>query len=234
MNPNFLLSSLILLAGALVLVYLIYAALPAAFLRAENALRFRFSKHPKKELYLTFDDGPDPNYTGKLLDLLAENGIRATFFTVAEFAEQNPELIERMKDEGHSIACHSLSHKCAMFQGPQDTLADLTHTLEIMHGLGVNVRYYRAPWGLYNLTLIRELKRLGIRRVLWNVMIGDWSGRVTVSTLSHRLLARVSSEAVICLHDGRGTDHAPARTIKTLETVLPELKRQGYSFKTFQ
>jgi peptidoglycan/xylan/chitin deacetylase (PgdA/CDA1 family) len=65
-------------------------------------------------------------------------------------------------------------------------------------------------------------------------MIGDWSGRVTVDTLVHRLLSRVSNEAVICLHDGRGTDHAPARTIKTLETVLPELKKQGYEFKTFK
>lgn len=218
----------------LIVIYLIYAGIPAAALRAANALRFKFSKHPEKILYLTFDDGPDANYTGKLLDLLTENQIHATFFTVADFAQNNPELIQRMKNDGHSIACHSLTHKCAMFQGPRETRKDLARSLNIMKRLGVDVKYYRAPWGLYNLTLIRELKKHHIQRIIWNVMIGDWSGRVTVDTLVHRLLSRVSNEAVICLHDGRGTDHAPARTIKTLERVLPELKQQGYVFKTFQ
>lgn len=212
--------------------YFIYAPLPAAVLRAENALRFSLTAHPEKVLYLTFDDGPDPDYTGKLLDLLAENHIHATFFTVVEFARENPELIRRMQKEGHVVASHSLSHKCAMFQGPRATKRDLSRSLHIMKNLGISADLYRAPWGLYNLTLIRELKKHNIRRVIWNVMIGDWSARPDVDTLAHRLLSRVRPGAVICLHDGRGSDHAPARTIRTLERVLPELKKQGYQFKT--
>jgi peptidoglycan/xylan/chitin deacetylase (PgdA/CDA1 family) len=224
--------ALIAAAAVSAAAYLVYAPLPAAVLRAENALRFSLTDHPEKTLYLTFDDGPDPHYTGKLLDLLAKYQIHATFFTVADFAQEHPELIRRMQKEGHTVACHSRSHKCAMFQGPRATKSDLSRSLHTMKELGVPVDLYRAPWGLYNLTLIHELKRRHIKRVLWNVMIGDWSARPDVDTLAHRLLSRVRPGAVICLHDGRGFDHAPARTIRTLERVLPELKKQGYQFKT--
>lgn len=212
--------------------YLIYAPLTAALFRMKNALSFSLTSHPEKVLYLTFDDGPDPRYTGKLLDLLARYQIHATFFTVAEFAEKNPELIRRMQKEGHVVACHSESHRCAMFQGPRAAKRDLSESLDIMKKLGVPVRLYRAPWGLYNMTLIRELKRRHIRLVIWNVMIGDWSAHADVNTLVRRLLSKVRPGAVICLHDGRRSDHAPARTIRTLERALPELRMEGYQFRT--
>lgn len=184
----------------------------------------------KKFLSLTFDDGPDKKYTGELLDLLKKYNIKATFFVVAKFAEENYELIKRMKEEGHTIGLHSLEHKNALLNGPLYTNKEFEEGLKIMDKINVNIKSFRPPWGHLNLLTIRNLKKFNLNLVLWDVIIGDWKADITSDEISRRLLSQSKNKSIICLHDGRGKNEAPKRTIEALEKTIPVWIEEGYKF----
>ena len=112
-------------------VLLGYSMVPTAAVRANNYILNKMPADKKsaaqKTICLSFDDGPDPRYTPELLDLLKENDISASFFAVAESAKNNPELIRRMKNEGHLVGLHSLNHRCPLFMGVRDTRDEFVH-----------------------------------------------------------------------------------------------------------
>lgn len=184
----------------------------------------------KKFLSLTFDDGPDKKYTGKLLDLLKKYNIKATFFVVAKFAEENYELIKRMEEEGHTIGLNSLEHKNALLNGPLYTNKEFEESLKIMDKINVNIKSFRPPWGHLNLLTIRNLKKFNLNLVLWDVIIGDWKADITADEISRRLLSQSKNKSIICLHDGRGKNEAPKRTIEALEKTIPVWIEEGYKF----
>lgn len=184
----------------------------------------------KKFLSLTFDDGPDKKYTGELLDLLKKYNIKATFFVVAKFAEENYELIKRMEEEGHTIGLHSLEHKNALLNGPLYTNKEFEESLKIMDKINVNIKSFRPPWGHLNLLTIRNLKKFNLNLVLWDVIIGDWKADITSDEISRRLLSQSKNKSIICLHDGRGKSEAPKRTIEALEKTIPVWIEEGYKF----
>lgn len=184
----------------------------------------------KKFLSLTFDDGPDKKYTGELLDLLKKYNIKATFFVVAKFAEENYELIKRIEEEGHTIGLHSLEHKNALLNGPLYTNKEFEESLKIMDKINVNIKSFRPPWGHLNLLTIRNLKKFNLNLVLWDVIIGDWKADITSDEISRRLLSQSKNKSIICLHDGRGKNEAPKRTIEALEKTIPVWIEEGYKF----
>ncbi len=98
------------------------------------------------------------------LDLLAEYHVKATFFVVADFAKKNPKLIERMKAEGHLIGLHSLEHKSAMLQTPFYTDYEFKESIKIMKALGVDVRYYRPPWGPCKFVYTEKFKKYNLKK----------------------------------------------------------------------
>lgn len=211
-----------------IILFLTYSFIPSNI----NKQRF-FKKEKTKEkvIYLTFDDGPS-EYTEKLLDLLKQYNIKATFFCVANFAKERKTTIERMKQEGHTIAIHSLKHKNAMLQGIFETKKDLEKSLEIMNNLGIEIKYYRPPWGDSNLYLLHKLKSKNLKCILWNVMAEDWEASTTEDIILDKLIKRVSNGDIICLHDGRGKNKAPLKTIHALEKAIPIFLEKGYEFKT--
>ena len=188
----------------------------------------------KKVVYLTFDDGPDEKYTAKLLDLLKKHNIKATFFVVASFARNNPQIIDRMKKENHCIGLHSFEHKNALFQSRGYTKYDFEESIKIMNDLGVNFKFYRPPWGHCNIFTSREIKKHNLKKVLWDVMAQDWQGNTTVEAITDKLLLRSKENSIICLHDGRGENEAPSRTIKALQKAIPIWKINGYKFATME
>ena len=126
-----------------------------------------------KQLAITFDDGPDPRYTGLLLDLLKEHQIPATFFVVATNAKNNPDLIHRMLAEHHQVAMHSYSHRHAWLSSYPYMKKDFQYSFEIMKELGCRPCCYRPPWGARNPFTGYFLKQYGLRLVLWDVMVQD-------------------------------------------------------------
>lgn len=208
-----------------------YALLPSAW---GKLWRKAHRKKIAKTLFLTFDDGPSPKDTPVLLDLLKRYSIPATFFVVSDFARQYPDLIRRMRTEGHLIGFHSRAHDSAYLLTPKKARRDFAAGMDALQRMGVSVRYYRPPWGAVNLVSLREMRTRNLHKVLWDVMAQDWRGNITAAEIARRLRRRVFPGAVICLHDGRGTNWAPARTIQALETMLPKWLSQGYRFQTME
>ena len=126
-----------------------YAFLPSTWQKTRHRMGRR-NRWREGTLYLTFDDGPHPEYTPILLDLLASYHIPATFFVVTEFARKNPALIQRMQAEGHLIGFHSASHRSAYLMTPKQTRSDFSDGLEALAQLGISPQYFRPPWGVVN------------------------------------------------------------------------------------
>jgi peptidoglycan/xylan/chitin deacetylase (PgdA/CDA1 family) len=215
--------------GILSLV-LVYAILPNLY------FRFLSSKVTKKisvkdnSIALTFDDGPDPKYTPLLLDVLKKNEVKCTFFVLAEKALQHPDLIKRMSDEGHNIGLHSFRHINAIFRSPYHTKKDFYRSMSIMKELGIKVKFFRPPWGLFNPLTFYYAKANNFKIILWSIHAMDWSRYVTVDYIKKTLINRIRPGDIILLHDGRGAKDAPKKTICALEAVLPLLKEKGYIF----
>lgn len=187
-----------------------------------------------KAILLTFDDGPDPRYTGKILDILREYDVRSVFFVVAGQARLHPELIGRMRGEGHAVGLHSLNHRSAWRLTPEAVKRDFEESLSILRGLGCTVRYYRPPWGQVSLTSLREAKKHGLTTVLWTVMAQDWEKDSTAERILRRLDERVTNGSVICLHDAgadsRAASGAPEETVRALPAFLRSARERGYRF----
>ena len=182
-------------------------------------------------LYLTFDDGPHPEYTPILLDLLASYHIPATFFVVTEFARKNPALIQRMQAEGHLIGFHSASHRSAYLMTPKQTRSDFSDGLEALAQLGISPQYFRPPWGVVNWASLRQIRARHLRLVLWDVMAQDWKRSMTPDEIARRLRLRAYPGAVICLHDGR---EMPARRVgpfKHCKPCCPSGWNRGFAFR---
>lgn len=211
----------------IILLILSYSIIPTYYFKIK-AKTFNKDKIKDKFMCLTFDDGPDEKYTEKLLDLLREYNVKATFFTVARFAENNPHIIKRMENEGHTIGLHSLEHRNGLITSPLYTDKEFKDSLEIMKKINIPVKFFRPPWGHLNLKTLINLKKYNLKLVLWDVIIGDWKSDITSDEIANRLLRGSKDKSIICLHDGRGEDNAPLRTIKALEKTLPIWLSQGY------
>ena len=185
-----------------------------------------------KPLFLSFDDGPDPRYTESLLNLLAARHIRASFFVVARFAEQNPQLILRMRQDGHLIGLHSAEHISAYLMTPSYAAWDFRKSLEVLQKLGVRPAFYRPPWG-HTTWLTRQLAAgHHLQIVRWDVMVGDWKAFQSAEETAAKLYTEAAPGKILCLHDGRGRRGAPARTLEALRALLPLWQSEGYTFDT--
>lgn len=213
----------------LVIIYLLYVAVPSLYFKFMYKLK---RKENGKTIYLTFDDGPSSEYTEMLLDVLKKYNVKVSFFCVAEFANENEKIIKRMRKEGHLIGLHSLKHENAYFMDVFKTNKDFRESMQIMNKLGQDITYYRPPWGDLNLASLFNIKRYNLKLVLWNVMAEDWEGDSTPFDIEVKLLRRIQGGDIICLHDGRGENEAPSRTIEALDKVIPILLGKGFKFET--
>ncbi|MEG0857289.1 MAG: polysaccharide deacetylase family protein [Terrisporobacter sp.] len=220
----------------LIIVLLSYSILPT-FLYKVNHKLFQKSKYKNSKervIYLTFDDGPHIWYTPEILNVLKKYNVKATFFVVASFARENPEIIKRMEKEGHAIGLHSLEHKNALFQSKSYTEYDFGESIKIMNDLNIDVKFFRPPWGHFNIITAMQIKKYNLKPVMWDVMAQDWEGDTIYEIIVDKLMRRSKDNNIICLHDGRGKNEAPRRTIKALEKVLPVWKKEGYKFLTVE
>jgi peptidoglycan-N-acetylglucosamine deacetylase len=160
------------------------------------------------ELALTFDDGPNPAWTPKLLNILAGHDVRATFFLVGSFAEREPELARRIVAAGHLIGNHSWSHPNLALTAANRVQGELTRTRSTLEQIvGQPVKYFRPPFGARRPVVFRIARSLGMAPVLWNAMTADWSessSEAIAERLARRIdrLQRRGHAANIVLHDG--------------------------------
>jgi peptidoglycan/xylan/chitin deacetylase (PgdA/CDA1 family) len=169
------------------------------------------------ELALTFDDGPNPIWTPRLLDVLASHGVHATFFMVGSHAQAEPALVRRVLAAGHLIGNHSWSHPNLAYTRASRVRQELVRSKDALEQLtGQPLVYFRPPFGARRPFVLRAARELGLTPVLWNAMTSDWSEPSTdkiVARLSGRIdrLGRQGSAANIVLHDGNHLDLAANR-----------------------
>jgi peptidoglycan-N-acetylglucosamine deacetylase len=178
---------------------------------------------------LTFDDGPDPRWTPRLLDVLAGAGARATFFPIAPRAAAQPDLVERMIAEGHTVGLHCDAHErhsrwCAAW-----LRADTDRALRRLQTLGVAPTVWRTPWGDSAPWTPAVASERGLRLVGWSVDTHDWRGDDAHAMLSATARG-LRPGAVVLAHDGigPGARRADARqTIAYAELVTAYAADQG-------
>jgi peptidoglycan/xylan/chitin deacetylase (PgdA/CDA1 family) len=169
------------------------------------------------ELALTFDDGPNPAFTPRLLDALASHDVRATFFMVGSHAQAEPELVRRIVAEGHLIGNHSWSHANLALASAGRVREELARTSQTLEQIaGVPVRLFRPPFGARRPAVLRIARELRLEPVLWNAMTSDWkepSADVIVERLTRTIdrLERRGWAANIVLHDGNHLDRSAER-----------------------
>ena len=146
-------------------------------------------------VYLTFDDGPDPEGTPRLLDLLAEHGIKATFFCVGRQVEKFPAIFERIKKEGHGVGNHTYSHLSGWTTSNKKYFEDIERADKI-----IGSRLFRPPYGRIRPSQIRHLKQKYII-FMWDLMTGDFSPRQTPEKISRRVEKYLRPGSVVVGHD---------------------------------
>jgi peptidoglycan/xylan/chitin deacetylase (PgdA/CDA1 family) len=178
---------------------------------------------------LTFDDGPDPVDTPKLLDLLREKGVKATFFVVGKRAEQYPEIVRRAWDEGHLIANHTWSHRLLFcFLTPSRLRAEIDRGAESVRRIcGFRPRLFRSPVGMRHVLLQSNLTDAGLEYVSWSIRTRD-TLTADSGVLARRILRQAASGDIILLHD-----HLPRGAhvmLEALPRVIDELRKRGFEF----
>ncbi len=175
---------------------------------------------------LTFDDGPDPRYTGRFLRAL-ENA-PSTFFVLGESARAWPDLVRQARRMGHEVACHGFDHSNLLRVPPGSTLAWLKKAREaVAEASGEEPRFFRPPYGLFNAAAWVGAPQLGMRRTLWTAWARDWEARVGPRTIAERLLGAACPGAILLLHDARGRPGAPEITLEAIPLLLRGLLERG-------
>jgi peptidoglycan-N-acetylglucosamine deacetylase len=178
-------------------------------------------------VYLTFDDGPSPDWTPQVLQLLARYRARATFFVLGRSAAAYPELIRRAYAAGHGIGNHTWNHRRLTGLTGARLAAEVGATSAAIQRItGAPVRCLRPPYASVDAASARRIRALGLRLVLWDIDTNDWR-RPGVGAIAGRVLRRVGSGDVVLLHDGGGNR---SQTLAALEQVLAGLSARGFRF----
>lgn len=175
-------------------------------------------------VYLTFDDGPDENWTPRVLDLLAEQSLQATFFIVGRFAIEHPELVRRIASHGHAVGNHTWSHRhpwaVSAAVARQEVRAGTQAIADI---IGKAPVFFRPPHGRLRRCMLEEIEREGQTLVLWDRSAVDWGPFGLADKILRRLDA-VQDGDIVLMHDsGRGINR-PDELVKVLPTFLASLK----------
>ncbi len=216
--------------AALVLNHLLLAAIglwPRSRTLGSNMVRLPEAAAKRREIALTFDDGPDPEVTPKVLDILGAHGAKATFFVVGEKAAEHPELVRDIVRRGHSVENHSQRHSSFFgFYGWRALKREIGTAQEIVAGLvGSAPCFFRAPMGIRNPLLDPVISRLGLRYISWTRRGFDTVANDPAAVLA-RLTNRLSAGDILLLHDRRRPDR-PAPVLEVLPALLEKITAAG-------
>ena len=185
----------------------------------------------EKQIYLTFDAGYENGCTAPILDALAKHNVRAAFFVVGNYLEQNPELVRRMVREGHIVGNHTYHHYDMSKLSDETSFNEELTSLEALYrevtGLDME-KYYRPPQGIYSEKNLEMAQKLGYRTVFWSLAYVDWyqNDQPTDEQAYDKLLPRIHPGAVVLLHSTSQTN------ARILDDLLTKWEDMGYSFGT--
>ncbi|MBM3463224.1 MAG: polysaccharide deacetylase family protein [Armatimonadetes bacterium] len=193
---------------------------------------------PFRAVALTFDDGPSPDWTPRVLDVLKKNQVKGTFFMVGKSVEQHPDLVRRIVAEGHVVGSHSFSHRCMPLLDQKSLEEEIDRAAEAIEKVtGQKPRYFRPPWGMYNRAVLDALRKRGYLTVLWTRSSQDWRnpGADVVHALSTQ---NPELGEIVLFHDGgnypSSLGMSREQTVDSLTPIIETYERQGYQVKTIE
>ena len=184
----------------------------------------------RPEVAITFDDGPHPEGTPAVLDILSDEGILATFFLVGERVRANPQLAQEIVEASHKVALHCDLHRNALrLTGAQirDDIARAQATIQ--DTTGVDPQLQRAPLGIYTPAFLREVKRAGLQPWIWSQWGRDWRARATPESIVKDATAKLKAGDIVLLHDGDdySVEGSHRRTVAALPAILNAVKARS-------
>lgn len=216
--------------------FVIYAAVPTILVRfCHFGVIWRPDR--KGRVAVTFDDGPDPQYTPRVLDILRDHDIKACFFVLGAKAAKHPDLMARIIAEGHDIGNHGQRHLFPWMLGPLGTYREINKSAEaIKKIIGQPPAMFRPPWGLLNIftLIIFAFMPFHVNRqrlVLWSYMSWDWGKGGSPERIAHKVLSRLRNGAILVFHDSdtivgaaRG---APEKMLESLPRIICAIQQKG-------
>lgn len=177
----------------------------------------------KKKVALTFDDGPDAEYTPMLLDGLAERGVKATFFVIGKAAQANPEVMQRIVKEGHLIGNHTYNHVDIQHMTQTAAMEEIQKANQVIEKYtGEEPCFMRPPFGSGSKQLEKQLEMI---QVLWTIDTMDWSCK-DESLICNTVFREIEENSIILMHD-----EYPA-TVRAALRIIDCLQEKGYEFVT--
>ncbi|TKT90934.1 polysaccharide deacetylase family protein [Dyadobacter frigoris] len=192
-----------IILGLIVIFYLASTTYGSFQIRANYFVK-SIHKGNKKSVAFTFDDGPDPEITPRILAVLKEKGVKATFFVIGEKAEKYPDLLRQIDEEGHIVANHSYSHNHLIgFFSKKRLNQDLTHCNEaIIAALGKSPVFFRPPFGVTNPRYANVLKGLKMQSIGWSLRSFDTRAKNKYQ-LIEKVISNLKRRDIVLLHDNR-------------------------------
>lgn len=183
------------------------------------------------QLALTFDDGPNPAATPRLLEVLAKHNVRATFFLIGNFVRLEPALTREIAAAGHIVGNHTMTHRFLPRYSPARIVSEIADCNAVLEDtLGTSITLFRPPHGGRSPAVFRAARSLNLQVVQWNLLVGDWTdassatilSRIEKGTAMHRLQGRGTN---VVLHDGgqAGLGQPRLKTVEVVERLLNRL-----------
>ena len=186
-------------------------------------------KNSSEKIAITFDDGPHPIRTLKLLDILNRYNVKATFFVVGQNVENYPHALSEIVKNGHEIANHTFSHKLLKNHGYEYIEKEIKETEKSVIRCGGKIeKMIRPPCGIFDENLLKLASKEGYKIILWNIDTHDWANESGEKIVSN-ILKNVSGGDIILFHDyTSGENH----THEALEKIIPILQKKGFELVT--
>jgi peptidoglycan/xylan/chitin deacetylase (PgdA/CDA1 family) len=183
----------------------------------------------RRAVALTFDDGPDPEWTPRVLDILEREGVRGAFFLIGRRARRAPHMARRIAELGHDLGNHTWSHRSLWRCGPRETEREIDQGHDaISDAAGEAPAFFRPPWGKTNLAMFTTLRRSAVPCVFWSVQ-PESRRPVAPAEQARRGVARAGAGAIYDLHDADGVPGAGARLVEHLPALIQGLRGEGYA-----
>ena len=183
----------------------------------------------EKIVALTVDDGPDPRFTPKILDILKENNVHASFFVVGSQLEKYPDIGKRLLEEGNEVGNHTYSHPELPSGDTNQIINEIVQGAEVIQKvLDIKTKYFRAPKGLFNNDVLRVANEQGEMVILWSITL-EHHASPTPHDMAMRIIDKITPGGIILMHDGR-LDRT--RSIEALPILIKGLQEKGYKLVT--
>ncbi|MGK7941972.1 MAG: polysaccharide deacetylase family protein [Crocosphaera sp.] len=199
------------------------------------------AKAQKKSVVLTFDDGPSPEYTQQILDILKKYNIKATFFVVGSQVNQHCNILQRIYLDGHEIGNHSYTHPWMGRISSEQQQQEILQTQAIIQScIGSQPRWFRSPYASQNESTLKIAHQAGLNTALWTVDTEDWRKTSTTKSIIQKAL-NYRTNNIILMHDGVEPNpnfkHPSAsltrkNTVESLETIIKSFQDKGFRFLT--